>query len=86
MSDVLFGVSKGTVSFRVTVLRLLVANKEFWATGILIRHVLLQECILVVFQDLQALQRDLVNNCFPFNIIIIYSQSVVVTCSSLHPG
>lgn len=58
MFDIFVCLSKGTISARVTVLSLVVANPELWATRVLVGHVMLQECLFVVFQDLQALKEE----------------------------
>lgn len=48
-------IPKSSVSVGVTILRLVVANVEFWAAQILIGHVLLKKRLFVIFKDLQAL-------------------------------
>lgn len=50
--------SKGTVTQCIAILRPLMANGELGTTHILIGHVMLEERLLVVLQDLQALKTE----------------------------
>lgn len=72
MSDARIIGSKSPVSQLVTVLRPLMANRELGTTQVLVGHVMLQERLFMVLQDLQALNTEDQVKCYPMHIESTY--------------